>query len=499
MDILLSAFNELFAVKTIILLLIGSLIGLVFGSIPGLTATMGVAILLPVTFSFTATEGLMLLVGVYVGGISGGLVAATLLGIPGTPSSIATTFDAYPMAQKGEPVRALGIGIIASLVGGIIGFVFLISAAPLIASMAVKLSPFDYAALTFLALGLISVLSRGNVIKGIASGFIGLAISLVGFAPIDGTARFTFDNIYLSSGIQLLPLMMGLFAIAIILIAVQEKEVKKEIEFKVKGVGISIKEFFSNTWNMVRSAVIGVGFGILPGMGSGVSNLVAYAQAQQASKESNEFGKGNPEGIFASESSNNASIGGALIPMLALGIPGDTVTAMLLGGFVIHGIQPGPLLLRQNPDIVYVVFVGFFFAILIVFLMQIFGMRVFPQILKTPKNYLYSILIVLAVVGAYSNGNNVFDIWIMLVFGLVGYVLTRNNYPLAPLILGFVLGPLFEQYLRRALMNAEYGVWEFFMRPVSAVLIIVTLVVIGVTVFKEFKRAKENREAKKAA
>jgi len=490
-DILTQVLQDLVSVRAVILIFVGALIGLIFGTIPGLTATMGVAILLPITFTFPPAEGILLLIGVYVGGISGGLVAATLLGIPGTPSSVATTFDAYPMAKKGEPLRALSIGIVASLIGGIVGFIILVTAAPIIANFAVQLTPFEYTSLIFLALGLISVLSAGNVIKGITSGFIGLTVALIGFAPIDGSSRFTFEITNLSAGVELLPLMMGLFAIGIILISIQEKPIGTKLALKVKGLGISIKEFTSNSWNILRSSLIGVGFGILPGMGSGVSNLVAYAQAQQASKRPESFGKGNPEGIYSAESSNNAAIGGALIPLLALGIPGDTVTAMLLGGFVVHGIQPGPLLLSQNPDIVYVVFVAFLIAIFVVFIMQLFGIRIFVRILQIPKNYLYSILIVLAVVGAYSNGNNMFDIYIMLAFGAVGYFLMKNSYPLAPLILGFVLGPLFEQYLRRALMNAENGYLEFFTRPISATLILITLAIIVFTFYKEITRTKK--------
>lgn len=491
MDNLTLIIQEIFTFNTIILLLLGAVIGLIFGSLPGLTATMGVAVLLPITFSLDAIEGIVLLIGVYVGGISGGLVAATLLGIPGTPSSIATTFDAYPMTKNGEPVRALGIGIVGSLVGGILSFIVLIAVAPIIASLAVKLTQFDYAALIFFALALISVLSKGNIIKGITSGFIGLSIALIGFAPIDRSQRFTFGNINLGSGIELLPLMLGLFAIAIILISVQEKERNTEINFKVKGLGVSLKEFFNNTWNMIRSSIIGIGFGILPGMGSGISNIISYAQAKQSSKNPEEFGKGSPEGIYASETSNNASIGGALVPLLALGIPGDTVTAILLGGFVIQGIQPGPLLMQQNPGVVQAVYIAFLLSIIVVFLLQLFGMRLFPLILKIPKNYLFGILVVLSAVGAFSDSNNTFDIWVMLVFGVIGYVLMRNNYPIAPLILGYILGPLFETYLRRALMNSPNGMLGFLTHPIAAILVIITFIVIIRTFYKEFKEYKQ--------
>ncbi|MCM3709139.1 tripartite tricarboxylate transporter permease [Sporosarcina luteola] len=488
-DVLSTVMNS-FSAMTFILLFFGVIVGLIFGSIPGLTATMGVALFIPVTFSLDPASGLFLLLGVYVGGISGGLVAATLLGIPGTPSSIATTFDAFPMSKNGEPARALGIGIIASLIGGVLSFVVLVTIAPVISKMAVKMGPAEYFSLTFFALMLISILSKGNMIKGISAGVIGIALSLIGFAPIDGTARFTFGNINLKSGIDLLPLIMGLFAISQILIEVQSETKKESILFKVRGLGVSIKEIIANGWNIIRSSLIGIGFGILPGMGSGASNIVAYAQAKQASKTPEKFGKGTPEGIWAAETANNASVGGALIPLITLGIPGDTVTAILLGGFMIHGIQPGPLLFKTNPDIIYIVYIGFALAMLITFFVMMFGMKLFPHILRIPPKFLYSFLLVMTVVGAYSTNYSIFDIWVMLLFGVIGYIMMKNDYPIAPLILGFVLGPLCEQYLRRALMSSG-SVMEFFTRPVSAIFLLIALVLFIYTLYKEISGAKK--------
>lgn len=493
MDVFMSSLGDAFSLVPMLLLIIGVIVGIIFGAIPGLTATMGVALAVPITFSLEPVAGILLLVGIYVGGISGGLIGATLLGIPGTPSSVATTFDAFPMAKKGEPVRALGIAIVASLIGGILSFIVLVTISPIISRYAVKMGPYEYAALTFFALTLISVLSKGNMIKGITAGILGIAISLVGFAPIDSTARFTFGMNELKGGISLLPLIMGLFAISQIFIDIKAGEKKSEINFKVSGLGISLKEFFGNTWNMIRSSLIGIGFGILPGMGSGASNIVAYAQAKNASKKSENFGKGEAEGIFASESANNASIGGALIPLLSLGIPGDTVTAILLGGLMVHGIQPGPLLFKTNPDIVYIVFISFAVAMLLVFLFQMGGMRLFPKILMIPAKYLYSFLIVMTVVGAYASNYMLFDIWMMLGFGVVGYILMKNNYPIAPMILGFVLGPLFEKYLRRGMMSSD-SMAEFITRPVSAIFIIAALICIFFTLYKEIKGAKAMKQ-----
>ena len=491
MEVFLSSLADVFSPVILLLMVLGVIVGTIFGAIPGLTATMGVALFVPVTFGLDPISGLALLIGIYLGGVSGGLISATLLGIPGTPSSIATTFDAFPMARNGEPVRALGIGITASFVGSLLSFIALISLSPLIARLAVKMSPFEYFSLTFFALTLIAVLSKGNFLKGVTAGMVGLALSLVGFAPIDGTARFTFGTVDLKAGISLLPLIMGVFAISQIMQEIKNGPNSVEMNFKVNGLGITFREFVANGWNMLRSSLIGIGFGILPGLGSGTSNLVAYAQAKQASKNPERFGKGNPEGIYASESANNAAVGGALIPMLTLGIPGDTVTAIMLGGFMIHGIQPGPLLFDSNPDIVYTVFVSFFLSTVLVFLLQMVGMRLFPRILGLPHHYLYSILLVMTVIGAYTNDNSTFDIWVMLFFGLLGYFMMQYNYPIAPLILGFVLGPLAETYLRRALMFSGSAL-DFLTRPVSALFIILALVILVYTAVKEIRELRKS-------
>ncbi|WP_421617061.1 tripartite tricarboxylate transporter permease [Brevibacillus sp. TJ4] len=493
MDYMFSAMLDVFSPVSLLFMLGGVIIGTIFGAIPGLTSTMGVALFVPITFGLDPVSGILLLIGVYYGGVSGGLVSATLLGIPGTPSSIATTFDAFPMAKQGEPVRALGIGITASFIGGIFSFLALITISPIVSRYAVMMGPFEYAALTVFALTLIVVLSKGNLIKGIASGLVGIAIAMIGFSPIDGTARFTFDVTALKAGISLLPLIMGLFALSQIHHEIRSGQKQSEMNLKVSGLGISLGELLGNTWNLVRSSLIGIGFGILPGLGSGSSNLVAYAQAKQASKDPESFGKGNPAGIYASESSNNAAVGGALIPMLTLGIPGDTVTAIMLGGFMIHGIQPGPLLFTSNPDIVYTVFIGFLVAIIMVFLLQMFGMRLFPKILNVPANYLYPILLVLTVVGAYTTNSTMFDVWVMLVFGAVGYFMMQNNYPIAPLILGFVLAPILETYTRRALMYSG-NVLDFFTRPVSAIFLSLALIMLIITIIKEYKEIAKKED-----
>src|SRR5690625_4604993 len=492
MELFFTNFIEVLHPISLLILTCGIIFGLVFGSIPGLTATMGVALLLPITFGLSPMDGILLLIGVYMGGVSGGLVAASLLGIPGTPSSIATTFDAYPMSKKGHPVRALSIGILASFIGGLFSFIVLVTISPIISRWAVKMSSFDFAALIILALTLIAVLSTGNMVKGIASGIIGMMIALIGFAPIDGTERFTFGYLPLTAGIDLLPLIMGLFAITVIHTEVESGLSQGGPLMKVKGFAVSLKELASNTVNLIRSCLIGVALGILPGMGSGASNLIAYAQAKQSSKTPEKFGKGSAEGIYAAESANNASVGGALVPMLTLGIPGDSVTAILIGGFLIHGIQPGPLLFTNDAEIVNIVFIGFLLSIILVFLIQLFGIRIFPKILEIPKHFLYPMLLVMTVVGSFSMSHRIFDIWIMLFFGLIGFVMVKNNFPMAPMILGFVLGPMFETYFRRATMSSSSAM-DIFSYPMTIIFLLCAVFIIVYTFIKEFRLARNKK------
>src|SRR5699024_2046055 len=343
MEIIQYASDSGFEFITLLLIIVGAAFGIVFGAIPGLTSTMGMALMLPITFGLDPVNGLSLLVGVYIGGESGGLVSATLLGIPGTSSSVATTFDGYPLAQKGEPAKALGIGITGSLIGNLFGFAVLIAFAPVISRYAVKITPFDYFSITLFAIALIAVVSSGNMFKGLTSGLVGIFLASVGFSPIDGVERFTFNSVNLKSGFELLPLIIGLYGISEIIINIgEERKIKSDLKLKVKGLGYKLSEIYTNAWNIIRSAIIGVAIGILPGIGASLSNIMAYTRTKTASKNPEKFGTGTTEGIWASETANNANIGGAFIPLLTLGIPGDGVTAILIGGFMIHGITPGP-------------------------------------------------------------------------------------------------------------------------------------------------------------
>lgn len=339
-----NAFVSILNPASILLMVAGVAIGIIFGSIPGLSASMAVALMLPLTFSMTPSLGMNTLVAVYIGGISGGLISAILLNMPGTASSIATCFDGHPMAKKGEAMKALGLGIVFSAMGSIFSFIILTFCAPLLADVALKFTPAENFGICFFALTMVAILSSGNMLRGLLAGLFGLMFTLVGMAPIDGTARFTFGSSNLMAGFDTLPTLIGIFAISDILCTAESMKSGKLETIpikKVKGFGFSLQEFVYHLPNFFRSALIGTGIGILPGIGGSTSGMLSYVTAKNMSKHPEEFGKGCPDGIVATESANNATIGGAMIPLLVLGIPGDGVTAMMLGGFLIHGLSAG--------------------------------------------------------------------------------------------------------------------------------------------------------------
>lgn len=494
MELFLGNFGALFQPLTFVLMFFSSALGIVLGAIPGLSGGLGVTLLLPLTFGMEPTIGLAMLVGVWVGGVSGGCIGSILLGIPGSPSSIATCYDGYPMTQKGESVKALGAAIIASFLGTLLSILIAMALSPLIAELALKLGPWEYFSLCFAAITLVAALSKENIFKGLAAAGLGLLFSSVGFSPIDGYPRFSFGVNYIKGGLDLIAMMLGVFAVQqIVLDYGKDPEEPPNVDMgKITGFGVSIKEFIDNTGNLIRSFLIGLWIGFLPGMGSGLSNMVAYAQAKSSSKHPEKFGKGCVDGVFASEISNNAAVGGAVIPTVALGIPGDGVTAVLLGGLMIHGIQPGPLLYVNNPAIVYTLFGAIILAAVIVLFQQFFGMRLFPMILKIPYHFLYPALIVLCFVGAFASTNTTFNFIELLGFALLGILMDYAKMPNSPFLLSFILGPMLENNLRKGMTYTDQGILPFFTRPISGVLL---LAAAASVVWPLIKEARAKRKA----
>ncbi|MBQ9027769.1 MAG: tripartite tricarboxylate transporter permease [Lachnospiraceae bacterium] len=478
---------------SLLFMIAGVAIGIVFGSIPGLSASMAVALMLPLTFSMEASLGMNTLVAVYIGGISGGLISAILLNMPGTASSIATTFDGYPMAQRGEAMRALGIGIVFSFLGSLFSFFILSFFAPMLADVALKFTPVENFGICFFALTMVAILSSGKMVKGLLAGMLGLVFAMVGMAPIDGTPRFTFGSTELMAGFNQLSTLIGIFAVADILKSAESmnaKGIQTIPVTKVKGFGFSMKEFVSWLPGALRAAIIGTGIGILPGIGGSTSGMLAYVTAKNMSKHPETFGKGEPEGIVATECANNATIGGAMIPLLVLGIPGDGVTAMMLGGFLIHGLSAGPLLFVKNADVVYGIFAACMVCDLIMLVVEWTCIKGFVQVLKVPKHILLPLILVLCAVGAYATNNRVFDAQAIVLFGVIGYLYHKFGLATTPFVLCFLVGNMTETYLRRGIMSYKsFG--AFFARPIFDVFWFIACGVLIWSVYKEIKGTKK--------
>lgn len=452
--------SNLMDFEIIALMIIGSTAGIIFGSVPGLSSTTGVALVLPFTYTMDVFPSIALLLGVYFGGMSGGLIPAILMKIPGTPASVATTFDGYPMVLRGEASRAMGIGICSSLFGGLFSAFALIFCAPLLSAFALSFGPFEYFGVTFFALMIVSSILDKQILKGYISLGLGLLMSCIGSSPIDGVKRFDVGISAMAGGFQLMSVVIGMFAVAEMFNSIKfvgQKNNSVE-EIKMDQFFLKFSEWRKYIWNLLAASVIGTIAGILPGLSGGPGSMMSYVQAKKMSKNPEKFGTGCPEGVIASEAANNAVTGGALIPLFSLGVPGDTATGLLMGALAIQGVQVGPILFQTDPTLVESVLYSSVLINIIVFCLAVFALRMFINILNVPKHILIPIIIVFCVLGCYSANQRLFDVYTMLIFGYLGYILDKNGYNLTALILGFLLGGTVESYLRRALIF--YGSFE---------------------------------------
>jgi putative tricarboxylic transport membrane protein len=457
-------------------LFVGTLAGVVGGALPGVTITMTIILVLPFTYGLDPLQGLAAMTGVYVGGSAGGLVTACLIGIPGTPSAIATTFDGLPMAKKGEPGRAVWLGTWASFWGGILGGVFLIGATGPLAAFALQFGPWEYFSLFVFALSMVAGLTEASLLKGLLSGAIGLVVTVIGADPIMAVPRLTMGSEFLRGGFQFLPILIGIFAFAQIMTDIEKMgggatgpEVVRAPNLRVSHPRV-LWEILSRPFLLLWSVFIGILIGVLPAIGGSAANIMAYDQAKKFSRRPERFGTGTPEGIIASESSNNANVGGSLVTIMAFGIPGDAVTAVMLGAMIIHGIQPGPLFISQESRLAYGIFAAYILAHPIMVLLIAAGARFFLRVVTVPKAALIPVVLVLCVIGAYALNNIIENVWVLFIFGLVGYGLVKLGFPLAPLILGVILGDQIEINLVRAIMT-DANPWLFLTRPISGTLI----------------------------
>lgn len=481
------------------LIVAGTVVGIVFGAIPGLTATMAVAVCLPLTYSLGLENGLALLLGLYVGGISGGLVPAILLNIPGTPSSITTTFDGYPMTQRGEGEKALRIGICASFVGGMVSLVILYFFAPALADFAIKFSYVEKFLIILFALTVMAALSK-SMLMGIFSGVLGIFISLIGVYDIsdggNGEIRLIPPGLeyWLEGGFSLLPVLIGIFGLAAIL---DEAELGVPKGQSARGIDLAGKSTFSfsifkgQITNLFRSAGIGTFVGILPGVGGSAASILSYSNAKSFSREPEKFGKGNPSGIVASEAANNGLTGGALVPLLSLGIPGDSTTALLVGAFTLQGVQVGPLFIGNNPLTWEAMILAMVIANVVMFAVMYFAIRYLARVVTVPKHVLFPIILMMCVIGAYTiNYGIMFDVWTLLIFGLFGWLALKLKLEIAPFIIGFILGPSAEVYFVKSLES--YGdITIFFTKSWIAV---VLWVLIALSIAASIKLAQGTKD-----
>ncbi len=433
--------------KYLVPLLVGTLVGVVGGALPGITITMTVIVVLPFTFGLEPLQGLSAMIGVYVGGETGGLITSCLLGIPGKPSAVASTFDGFPMSKKCEPGRALWLGIWASIFGGLLGAVFLVATTAPLARIALQFGPWEFFSLFVLALSMVAGLAEASLLKGLVSGALGLVVTVLGNDPVMGQPRLTFGISFLEGGIPFLPVLIGVFAFAQIMSEVERMGgAAKAIEAVDRGVSLAVShlkvigEILSRPVLLLWSTFIGLVIGVLPAIGGSAANMLAYDQAKKFSRHPEKFGTGIPEGIIASESSNNSNVAGSLVTIMAFGIPGDAVTAVMLGALTIHGIQSGPLFIAQNATLAYGMFAAYIVAHALVLAILFPGVRWMLRIVTIPKSILFPVVLVLCVIGAYALSNTMDNVVVLLASGLFGYGMVKLGFPLAPFILGVILG-----------------------------------------------------------
>lgn len=470
MDILLNALQVSLSPDTLIAVTIGTFIGLVFGSIPGLTFTVALALILPITFSLEATPAIALLLGAYIGGMTGGSVSAILVGIPGTPSAAATVLDGYPMTRAGKASLALGTAVIVSAFGGLFSLLIMIVCVDFVADMAIEFGPAEIFALVVLGLSTICGLAGKSMVRGMIAGCIGLMLMTVGLDEIDSVQRLTFGITNMQQGVNLLVAMIGLFAVPHVIEVflnhrrgVRTVMEASDVHAELPTLGHLVRNF----WLMCRCAVIGTGIGAIPGTGGPIAAFLAYDHARRFSKDPKKFGKGALEGVVAPETANNAVTGGAMIPLLSLGIPGDPATAVLLSGLLIHGLIPGPMLFVEHETQIYGMYITIILAYVAVLAIQLYGIRFFVRLLNIPSHLLGVGILVMCGIGAFAIRNSVFDVYSMGVIGLIAYVLQRLRIPLTPIILGLVLGPTIEREFRTA-MTLSGGSLDIFYTSVTA-------------------------------
>ena len=479
----------------------GTLIGILVGAMPGLSSIMGLSIMMPLTLSLEGNAGILMLLGIFCGAIYGGSITAILIKTPGTANSAATVLDGYPMATRlGQPGRAIGISTMASTFGGLFSAVMLLWTAPLLSKFALKFGAAEYFALAMFGLSMVTSISSKNVIKGLIGAVLGLMMSTIGINSLTGSPRFTFGSVYLMGGIAMVPTLIALYAFSQGLSNIEEgKKGGEKSNAKLERVLPTLADIKTTFSTILRSSVIGTVIGAIPGTGGDIASWVGYNEAKRWSKHPEQFGDGAPDGIAAPESANNAISGGALIPLLSLGIPGDACTAIMLGCLMMLGITPGPLLITEQPAKVYMIIVGLFFANAFMALCGFAGIRIFTKISSVPSIVLTPLIFVFCFVGTFAVNHTVGDIYLMILCGILGFFLIKMEFSIPPIILGLILGGILEKNFRRAMVLSAGDWTTFFTRPISCVFIIIAfLSLIYPFVLAHLKRRKAAKKGEQA-
>ncbi|HWA37862.1 MAG TPA: tripartite tricarboxylate transporter permease [Burkholderiales bacterium] len=503
-ELLGAGLANLMQVKYLVPLALGTLAGILGGALPGVTITMTIIVVLPFTFGLDPLQGLAAMTGVYVGGSAGGLVTAVLLGLPGTPSAIATTFDGHPMAKKGEPGRAIWIGIWASFFGGLLGGVFLIAATGPLARIALEFGPWEFFSLFILALSMVAGLVESSLVKGLIAGALGCVVTILGTDPVMGQERLGLGIPFLAGGIDFLPVLIGVFAFAQIMGELERGAGAPAAAAVGRVAGLAVRqvkviwEVLSRPFQLLWSSFIGVLIGVLPAIGGSAASMMAYDQAKKFSRHPERFGTGTPEGLVASEASNNANVGGSLVTIMAFGIPGDAVTAVMLGALTIHGIQSGPLFISQNATLAYGMFAAYLVAHPIMVAFMWAGSRWMLRVTTVPKAVLFPVVLVLCTIGAYALNNTMANVYILLVFGVLGYGMVKFGFPLAPFILGVILGDQIEINLVRAIMT-DANPALFLTRPISGLLLALSVASVAFALWQHRRHRQKHGAADDSA
>ena len=491
MSTLLAAFSDVLHPMMIGLVFFGTFVGIIIGALPGLSATLGVAILLPVTYYLSPIEGMLLLLGIYTGGIYGGSIAAILLNIPGCPASLMTTLDGYPMSQRGEGGRAIGIATVSSFIGGNVGVLALIFISPLLARAALSFGPAEYALLALFGLSAIVVVVAKSILKGFIAACIGLMLATVGMDPLVSVERFSYGNYDLLGGINYIPVVIGLFGLCEVFTQAMETEQAKAVRQAVRRVFPTGNDMKIILRNCLHPSWIGTLIGALPGAGGSIAAIISYNRAVAADKHPERYGTGVTEGLVSCETANNAAVGGAMVPLLTLGIPGSSVTAVLLGAMLMHNITPGPMLYVNNLHMVYMIFLGMFMANIAMLVLGIASAKTFPRVVNLPRTVLLPIIGLLCVIGAYSMNGSYTDVVIMILSGIFGFFLKNLGVASGPLILGLILGPIAESNFRGAMELSDGNLGIFVQSPLSCVILGLTLLLL-VSPFIRIWLAKRN-------